>query len=364
MNDIERFRAVMRYQSVDRIPFHMVSIWPQTLQRWHREGLPKGADPNEHLGIDRLRFVYAGPAAGPFPPFDERIISEDATFVYRTDRWGRVVRDFQDRMSMPEWEEFPVKTADDLRHILDERFDPDAIDQRWPGDWEQKLSEWRTPNRDYGLFLDGGCCYNALRNLSGVETASYLLHDAPMLCAELFERINFLSMEGLKRVLDEVEVDYLGFGEDIAFKTGPLMSPEMVREMICPHYRRGTEYARDHGLDITWYDSDGDLRLLLDDTFDAGISGYAPLEVAAGMNPLHLRQRFGKKIQLIGGIDKREVAKGPAAIRKVFREVVRPLLAEGGYLPAIDHSVSADISWDNYRLFVDELLAAADGRSR
>jgi len=359
MNDRERFHAVMWYQPCDRILFHMVMPWPDTLARWRQEGLPQNKDPHQYLGIERMKLVYAGPNMSPFPPFETRVIRQSNEEVVKIDEWGCLVREFKHKTSMPEWIEFPVTTLDSLRMMIDERYDPGVAAQRWPDDWESKLKEWNRHDRDYLLFLDGGCYYNTLRSLAGVENASLLLYDAPELCEELFERINCICLDPLQRVLPEVKVDYLGFGENIAFKTGPLMSPQMVRQMLVSRYRKVTEFARNNGLDATWYDSDGDLRLLLDDLLDVGINCFAPLEVAANMRPVTLREHYGRRIRLIGGIDKRRIAQGPQAIRRMFRQTVRPLLSEGGYLPAIDHSVSSDISWDNYRVFVEELLRSS-----
>ena len=307
-----------------------------------------------------MKLEYAGINTLLQPPFEGKVIREDETYIWRVDRFGCTLREFKHQMTMPEWIDFPVKTATDLERILTERFDSSALHDRLPGDLEKKLALWQNGNFDKVLYLDGGCYYGTLRNMAGVENASLLLYDSPQLCEELFERINYYCMEGLKRVLPKLKVNYLGFGEDIAYRFGPLVSPEMIRGMIVPHYKKVTEYARRFGVDITWYDSDGDLRLILDDLLGAGINCFAPLEIAADMDPVRLREKYGRKIRLIGGIDKRKVAEGRDAIRQVFRDTVRPLLDQGGYLPAIDHSVSADISWDNYRIFVDELVAAAE----
>jgi hypothetical protein len=41
MNHVERFRAVMNFQAVDRLPrWEWAMWWDQTIERWHREGLP------------------------------------------------------------------------------------------------------------------------------------------------------------------------------------------------------------------------------------------------------------------------------------------------------------------------------------
>jgi uroporphyrinogen decarboxylase len=78
------------------------------------------------------------------------------------------------------------------------------------------------------------------------------------------------------------------------------------------------------------------------------------------MDPGGLRAEYGRRIKMIGGFDKRIVAAGKAAIDAEFKRL-KPVIREGGYLPAIDHSVSADISWDAYRYFVEACVAASGG---
>ena len=77
------------------------------------------------------------------------------------------------------------------------------------------------------------------------------------------------------------------------------------------------------------------------------------------MVPTELRRRFGKDVGMLGGIDNREIAKGRAAIDAEI-ERNRPLMEEGGFLPAIDHSVSSDISWSNYCYFIEKLQKALE----
>jgi predicted TIM-barrel fold metal-dependent hydrolase len=70
-------------------------------------------------------------------------------------------------------------------------------------------------------------------------------------------------MEGLRRAVKIVTVDVIGFGEDFAFKNGPLLSPAMFRQFLQPRYAKAMAFAREHGCDLTWHDGDGDCRLLL-----------------------------------------------------------------------------------------------------
>ena len=52
MNHVERFRAVMNFQPVDRLPrWEWAMWWDETIARWKNEGLP--CDLNEVIDIAR-----------------------------------------------------------------------------------------------------------------------------------------------------------------------------------------------------------------------------------------------------------------------------------------------------------------------
>jgi uroporphyrinogen decarboxylase len=348
----DAFFACMDYRAAPQRPFHLVGWWPDTLARWKREGLPADVrDVHAYLGLKPLRVVNVTGIAGVFPSFPEKTLEETETVRIFTDGYGRTVRDFKDHTSMPEWLDFAVKTPADLRRVLDGHFNVSDLNARYDAAWEKRMAAAAT-DPDALILLDGGGYYWTLRSLAGVENASYLLYDAPELVDELCERYFTVVMEGLRRIPERIKVDIIGFGEDIAYKTGTLMSKEMFRNFILPRYRKTMILARDLGIRHTWYDSDGDLRPFIPDYLEAGITTFAPCEVAAGMDPVALRKEYGRELRLIGGFDKRIAALGPKAIDAEFARL-RPLIAEGGFIPSIDHSVSADISWDNYRHYLD-----------
>ncbi len=357
MTNLDRLLRTLRYEPVDRRPMYLSMPWRDTLARWRREGLPEGTDPHEFLGIKEFGYPTANitAAGGIYPPFTEKVLREDGDSVYRIDSYGRTVRELKNQTSMPEWVEFPVKGPADLRRLMDEHFDVANLDARFPADWEEKARA--AAARQDVIMIDGGCYYFTLSNVAGVEGASYLLYDAPELVDELFERYLTVVMEGLKRAIRIVPVDLIGFAEDIAFKTGPLVAPETFRRFFLPRYRKVMDFAHAHGIEFTLFDSDGDLRTFIPELLAVGINNIWPCEVAANMSPAELRPKFGRELRLSAGFDKRAVARGPRAIEAELTRLL-PLIREGGYVPGIDHTVSADISWDNYRYYIDALRRA------
>jgi uroporphyrinogen decarboxylase len=68
------------------------------------------------------------------------------------------------------------------------------------------------------------------------------------------------------------------------------------------------------------------------------------------MDALAVRRKYGKDLRIWGGVDKRALAQGPAAIDAEL-ERIRPLIAEGGYIPHTDHSIPPDVSFTNFRYY-------------
>ena len=358
----ERFLAVMDYQprSGWTPPLHFAGPWPDTFARWHREGLPPDCDPLDHLGVgDRLQAYNYAYAFGLHPRFERKVLEETADHVIFLDDVGRTVKDFKNHTTMPEWLTLPVQSEDDLRRIIDERFDPARMGERFPPGLERQIRDADAAGKV--LICNDGGFYWVLRELAGVDGASFLLYDAPDTVNRLFDRLEEMILEGMRRLFPVAVPDVVGYGEDIAFKTGPLLSPAMFREFILPRYRRILDYSHAQGVRHTWYDSDGDLRLLLPDMLAIGIDGIAPCEVAAGMQPNDLRRRFGRDLRMLGGIDKREIAKGRHAIDAELARL-RPVFDEGGFIPCIDHSVASDTSWDDYQYFVERMQDLYAGR--
>ena len=74
MNARERFRRVMRFEPVDRVPVMAFEPFEvEALARWRGEGLPADADPIDFLGMDRSVAVPVG--FGPIPGFGPESLS-------------------------------------------------------------------------------------------------------------------------------------------------------------------------------------------------------------------------------------------------------------------------------------------------
>lgn len=161
------------------------------------------------------------------------------------------------------------------------------------------------------------------------------------------------------KILDYTDIDVFGFWEDMAYKNGPLLNPKLVRKYMLPRYNRVVKFLNSYGVRWISLDSDGNINSLIPIWLEAGINVLYPFEVQAGMDVIKVRKTYGRELRIWGGIDKRAIAAGPSAIDAEL-ERVAPLMKEGGYVPAPDHSLPPDVSFYNYCYYMEKLKALCE----
>ncbi|NLF02886.1 MAG: hypothetical protein GX601_18135, partial [Anaerolineales bacterium] len=310
MNARERFLNTMHFKPVDRLPFTDIALWQQTIDRWHTEGWPRDVHGGAWLWYDDDRFgqdhISQLPVfTGMVPAFDPEVLEEDERTITMRNPDGRVTRALKEgtvrgqRMSMDTYLRFPVESREDFEAIK-QRYNPDSP-VRYPSFWDDyaHMLQGRTfPVQLPMLTTDCQGFYSCLRGWMGTERACTIFYDDAAWAEEMVEFIADTIIGVCRRALETVEVDYFLWHEDYAFKTGPLVSPRIVRKFLLPQYRRVNDFVRAHGVDIIFLDSDGDPRVLIPMLLESGINGILPLECAAGQDPLALRQEYGHDLLL------------------------------------------------------------------
>lgn len=320
------------------------------MERWKHEGLPDGCSLDEYFGIEPVRCRPIEIETLIYPPFEEKVLEEDETYVIRINTRGVKERNFRDGSSMPEFLEYPIRGPEDWSW-LNEKLDPDA-----PGRVNPRWEDHARIARESGdiLFCNGGMYFAFLNEHMGTERLLYLYFDAPDFIERVNDRLCELCEHALRTCLARISLDYIGYHEDMAFKNGPLISPAHFREFMMPFYRRIQQIVDTGGVDIRYMDSDGDIRLLIPLWLECGINVFGPMEVAAGMDPVQIRRQYGKAVRMVGGFDKRILADTPEAIKREL-ERLRPVIEEGGYIPGCDHDVPPDVPLKNYAVFINGL---------
>jgi hypothetical protein len=377
LTDRDRFLRIMSYQAVDRVPYWEMTLWGQTLDRWLSEGMPTietdllgpfGLRAGcRFFGLDRKDFADVRLEA--LPPFPETIMEETDRYRVFIDVEGSTRRALRageshgTRTSMDTFIDFPAKTREEWA-AFKKRFDP-STPARYPKWWEEKVRVWS--GRDYPLLLPANSehnfgLYSFLRRCMGTVNACLVFYDDPAFAEELLDFYTDFTIETIHKALHDVQLDCFNIFEDMAGKGGPLVSPHLMRRFMVPRYRRLTDFLRSHGLQFISMDSDGDMRPLISLLLESGINCLWPLEPASGMDPIALRKEYGRDLRLWGGIDKRELAKGPKEIEQELLAKIPPMLEQGGCIPMLDHDVPPDVSYSNFLYYLDLRRRICEGR--
>lgn len=354
MNALERFRATLQYEKVDRAPFYefMWPTWPETAERWAREGGYVAGKTD--FGCDKWVVEFSW--FWPQPPFQREILAEDEEYATYVDPQGIVMREFKKnpQSSMPQFIRFPVETRKDFRKYWRERMRPDLA-QRIGPDWREKLRQHRKRDFPFVVIADRwGGFFGPIRNLVGVELLCTLFYDDPAFVEEMLEADADFLIGMLSQMLEETDIDVFAFWEDMAYHTAPLISPQLARKFMLPRYRKVVDFGRSHGVHFFALDSDGNIDPLIPVWMDSGIDILYPFEVQAGMDVLAVRKKYGRSLRIWGGVDKRPLSVGPEAVAKELQRV-KPLIDDGGYVPMLDHSATPDTPYQNYRYFLEHL---------
>ncbi len=157
----------------------------------------------------------------------------------------------------------------------------------------------------------------------------------------------------METVLPHFQIDFIGYHEDMGYKTGSMISPKMIKEFMCPYYARIQKIATKYGIDLQFLDSDGNIWEIIPIWLEFGINVLLPMEVAAGMDVVSLRKTFGKQLRMMGGFDKRIMASSNKQDIKKELERIKPVIEDGGYIPGLDHGAPPDIPFENVCYYID-----------
>ena len=360
---LQCFHDCLNYKSANRRPNHELGVWTQTAVRWRQEAPEICSNftwdwfyGEEALQLDRRDYI---PVNFDFiPPFEAALLEETDAYEIVRDHHGIVTKALKAgalagmRMSMDQHLEHPVKTPEDWPNVRSRLVA--GMEQRYPTEIDGMLEKWR--QRDYPLVLGTNCAANGFywraREFMGTEALSMAFFLYPDMMHDMMAFFADFIMETSLPVLEKIQVDYFTLNEDLSMKTGPLLGPNLYREFIFPHLKRLVEFFREHG--VSWFalDTDGNPTVLIPLFMDAGVNVLWPVERAAGVSPIEWRRQFGRELRLWGGVDKRILAQDRNSIRAHLREFI-PLIEEGGFIPTIDHTVPPDVSWDNFRYYMD-----------
>jgi len=320
MTHVERFRAVMNFQSVDRLPrWEWAMWWDETIRRWHQEGLPA------ELKFSRVFAIARHFGLDPYQQF--WFSTTDPTIEATQHHVEGIVANMDDyRRLRPQL--FPCHDAAIAGMLA------------WTG--RQRRGEavvWCT--------LEGFFWFP--RTLMGFEKLMFAYSDQPELLHEINRDLLAFNLRLLDKILKVCVPTFMTIAEDMSYNHGPMISKRTFDEFLAPYYRQLVPRLLERQI-MPFADTDGDVTLLVPWLAEVGVNGVLPLERQAGVDGMRLRQRY-PRLRMVGHFDKMTMNRGEATMRAEFERLI-PLMRTGGFIPSVDHQTPPGVSLEEYTVYL------------
>jgi uroporphyrinogen decarboxylase len=233
--------------------------------------------------------------------------------------------------------------------------------ERYPWPDPKKVAtrsfEWYEENLPDGMCVVTGGMGHFMENLVyllGYESLCYALIEARDLVVAIRDRLFAFYREVLKTILGFPRVRMIWAGDDMGFRTGTLLSPADIRELVLPGHAMLCRMAHEAGRPYVLH-SCGNLSAIMDDLID-GVGIDAKHSFEDTILPIEeARRLYGSRIAVLGGIDVDFLCRATEEeVRARTRRTIERCITGGGWCLGTGNSVANYMPLGNYLAMLDE----------
>ncbi len=340
----ERFRRMFEHREADRVPI-IDDPWGATIERWQREGMPADVSYVDFFGLDRVGTIGIDNS----PRYPVETLAETPEYRIHKTAWGATLKNWKHAASTPEFLDFTIIDRSSWA-AAKARMTPARERIDW-GRLEREAPRWDAE----GWWVQAGLWFGFDVSHSwmvGTERLLMALVEDPQWCVDLFAHQLETDLALLQLILDAgYHVDAVRWPDDMGYKHNQFFSLATYRQLLKPFHKRAVDWAHERGL-VAHLHSCGDINPFVGDLLDIGLDALNPLEAKAGMDVVALKQAYGDRLVLHGGINA-VLWDQPEAIRAEMERVVPVVKEGGGYIFSSDHSVPSSVSADDFRGIIE-----------
>ena len=229
---------------------------------------------------------------------------------------------------------------------------PDPTDPGYTRGLRDRLLHYRE-NTDYAIALRLPSVFvHVTQYLRGFEDWFLDLAADKKLAGALFDAVteqNTAMAEEMLKVGGDL-ADVVCTSDDMGFQTGPMVSPELYRELFKPRHKKFFDTVKKNTSAFVHFHCCGSIYKLLDDFIELGVDVIHPVQVAAkDMDSGILAPEFGDRLSFWGGVDtQRVLPKGTTEeVKAEVRRRIRDFAPGGGFILGAVHDIQPDVPVEN-----------------
>jgi uroporphyrinogen decarboxylase len=199
------------------------------------------------------------------------------------------------------------------------------------------------------------------QDLRGYENFMVDLIVNKSIARHLLERLVEVYRSRVDRYVEAVgdHVDIIQVNDDLGTQTGPMLRPELYREMVKPFHKELWGYIKEKSKKPLLLHSCGSVYEFIPDIIECGIDALNPVQVsAANMDTRRLKREFGKELVFWGGgCDTQWVLPHgtPQEVKDEVRRRIDDLAPGGGFVFCQVHNIQPDVPPENIASMYEEL---------
>jgi len=198
-----------------------------------------------------------------------------------------------------------------------------------------------------------GDIFTMVWEMMGFENFSMALFENPILIERLFDKIGNIIYSMFENMVQMDIVKILWYSDDIAYATGLMISPAILRQYFFPWLSKIGKLARKYNKPFM-YHTDGVLWDVFDDIVSSGVNAIHPIEPKA-MDIVEVKKRYGQSLCVIGNIDLAyTLTRGTVEeVEAEVKEKIQKVAPGGGYCLGSSNSVPEYVKTENYIAMVN-----------
>jgi uroporphyrinogen decarboxylase len=347
--DKNRFKAALLREPVDRVPNFETLIEDRHVEkilgRYAGNTLAYGGDPAKGAGNEFERPMYPG----DYIEFCN-IIGQDV-MDFDGGQWTPFKR-YNENGKLVQVADKSIKNRKDFNSLV---LDSEAQINNTVKYIREYREVLKKENSNIGIAPAFGCLMQTLYEfVVGMNDFMMMVYEDPVLVEDMLEVSTDHFVKMAKAVIAE-KADFIFVGDDIAFKTGLFLPPDIMKKIWVPRLARIFEPAVESGIPILFH-SDGKIDDVVEDLIEMGVNCIHPMD-PYGIDYRDYKKRFGGRLALAGNVDVEfPLSNGkPEDVREDVKKHMEVLKPGYGYVAACSHSIVNYIPHENYIAYVNAI---------
>ena len=193
----------------------------------------------------------------------------------------------------------------------------------------------------------GGVLENVMWLMGFVPFSKALRRDRKLV-EDMFRQVGKVISFFCKISAEQEKVGAMSMGDDMGYKKGPFLSPDILRELVFPWQRECAANVHRYGKPFILH-SCGNLRIVMEDLINyVGIDAKHSFEDTS-YPVTEYKELYGDRIAILGGVDMDKLSRAPQdEFVEYVKDVIRRCAPGGGYALGCGNTVANYVKLENY----------------